>query len=670
MHPAPAVEYGRGWILVMGAAISSILFVLLVSQLPVAILADAAHDDAWFWRQAESIAAGHWMGDYNQMTLMKGSGYPLFLAISHALGIPLMTMQALLYAGACLLLGSAVYRMSSRPWLATLLVVALQWHPAAMAWTRVIRDNIGSSQVLVVLACLLHFLYASQTGRRGWWWAIMAGLSFAWLWSTREDGVWVVPGVVLLVLARAVQVAGDRSEIRRLGAGGVLAALAFAGWLSLVATANLAKYGVFVTVDTRESAYGDATTALQSVRVGLSVPYVPVPAEVREAIYPVSPAFASLRPHFDGAGRDWTGPGCGHYPHACGDYAGGWFMWAFRDAVASIGAYGSARSADAFYSRVAEEVGAACDDGRLRCATSFVPGMPPVTPAQWKTLPTHARSALALLVWQGISDQPAESHTRSVQVRAMWNFIGRPNVPDDADELGTWVTGWFHDTQPGWVRIRCENAGDSMAVSRQSSPDLADHFADPNAGEGRFAMAVPGITGCAVESTTGAGTVQLSDVTADVRGFSLGSGQLYFDSVLDGIPHHAKASATAQWFKTGTSHMYQAILPWLAVSGLLAFSWTTIRALRWRWREPLYILAATVWCLVAARCALLALVDMSSFPAMKVHYMQPAFPLLVVAAVVSLSLLSRDTRQIGATVAPDSDGARAGVSKLDFHPDE
>src|SRR5690606_14631099 len=128
---------------------------------------------------------------------------------------------------------------------------------------------------LIALACLLYFLYAPRAGKRGWRWAVLAGLVFAWLWSTREDAIWVLPGVALLVLAHAAAAWRGRIGRRRLGVGLALMAFAFAGWLSLVAGVNMAKYGVFTTVDTRATAYRDALSALQRVRVGAPVHQVP-----------------------------------------------------------------------------------------------------------------------------------------------------------------------------------------------------------------------------------------------------------------------------------------------------------------------------------------------------------------------------------------------------------
>ncbi|MBJ6982590.1 hypothetical protein [Luteimonas sp. MC1572] len=638
MPARPGIDAWQARGIAVALALSSLLFIALVHHLPVSILAGASYDDAWFWQRAEGIAAGRWLGAFDHMTLIKGSGYPLFLAASHVLGLPATTMQAVLYALACLLLGGAVYRMSGRPLLAMLLVIALQWHPAALGWNRVIRDNIGGAQILIALACLLYFLYAPRAGKRGWRWALLAGFAFAWLWSTREDGIWVLPGVALLLLAHAAAAWRERAGRRRLGVGLALMALAFAAWLSLVAGANLVQYGVFTTVDTRATSYRDALSTLQRVRVGPPVAQVPVPERVREAVYVASPAFARLRPYLEDPAQR-GGDACRLPPHACSDYSGGWFLWALRAAAASIGEYRSAPAADAYFRQVADEVDAACDDGRLACTSRLAASIPPVDQAQWSTLPARVAKATTLLTWQGIGGGQPPSDTATSGVRAMWRFVGSPPVRDPAAALGVQVVGWFHDTRPGWLAVRCAGADGRVEVTRQPSPDIALHFGDPAAGMNRFNVVLPTLEGCAFESTTGGASVPLMALAAPPRAVNLGSGTLNIDTVFEGIPRAAREDAWPRAARHVVWRVHEYVLPWLAIAGLLAFLWATSSAVRSRRVAPLYLLAAVAWCLVAARVGLLALVDMSAFAAIRVDYLQPAFPLAVLAAIASLASL-------------------------------
>lgn len=613
------------------ALVSAVLFVALVSFLPIEVFGDAGHDDAWFWRKAESIAAGGWLGPYDQMTLMKGAGYPLFLAFTHVLGLSLMTTQALVYAAACLLLGAGVFRISGRPWLSLLLVLALQWHPAALAWSRVLRDNVTAAQALLVLACLLHLGCAAQAGRRGWGWAVLAGSTLAWLWLTREDGIWILPGVAGVLLALGWQMRRDRAPRRALALGVGLAAMIFVGVLSVVATVNLARYGVFATNDFKGPGFGDALSALQRVRVGEPVAYVPVPKKVREAVYAVSPTFARLRPHLDGNGRN----------AGSGDYKGGAFPWALRRAAASAGAYASAPTARRFHGQIADEVQRACDDGRLACAPEGFGLMPAVTAAQWQTLPERIGKAASMLVWQMRRDGWGGGHLDVPASYSMWEFVGRPRVLEDPARLGDRVSGWFRDPGGAWIRLRCADVGEPIAIVRRPSPDLVRHFGAQELDQNRFSVAMPAVDGCAFESTAGGGGVALA---ALARGhtFPLGTGQLRIDAIQPGISPSSQMPPAAWRIRSWIGYAYAVVLPWLAGAGLLAFGWTSVRALRQRRLDPLHMLAAAAWVLVASRLLLLLLVDVSAFPGLRVHYMQPAFPLALLAAVASLALLTSD----------------------------
>src|SRR5690606_31345254 len=120
-----------------------------------------------------------------------------------------------------------------------------------------------------------------------------------------------------------------------------------------------------------------------------------------------------------------------------------------------------------------------------------------------------------------------------------------------------------------------------LPIPRRPSPDLARHFADADAAMSRFSVRVPTVEDCVFFSTTGAGEVHLplgpdgAPATA-----ALGAGTLHVDSVFAGIPHEAQADPRARAFRHLLNLLYDAILPWLTVAGLLAFAWATGVAVR------------------------------------------------------------------------------------------
>src|ERR1700681_4912126 len=64
----------------------SAVYVLVYVHTPLAIML-LPHDDTLFVKLGRYLAEGKWLGPFDQSTLMKGPGYPLFLALANWLGI-------------------------------------------------------------------------------------------------------------------------------------------------------------------------------------------------------------------------------------------------------------------------------------------------------------------------------------------------------------------------------------------------------------------------------------------------------------------------------------------------------------------------------------------------------------------------------------------------------
>lgn len=370
MAATPALS-ARRWL--WAAAIVTLFKLWLTRGQDVYALGYAAHDDVLFLRLAENIRHGAWLGPYDQLTLAKGPMYSIWIAALALLHIPLYFANQLLYAGACALLvqacAPAVPSCTARFVGYTLLL----WNPMsydASSLGRVLRQHIYSPQVLLIFAGLIALHYRRDLpAKKLAPWAVMLGLALGTFYLTREEAVWIAPSAALLGGA-ALWLAwrASRNALRSL-----VRALALATGVALlpvllVSTLNYRSYGWFGTVEFRASQMQQAYGALVRVQAGPALPFVPVTRQAREAIYQVSPAFAELRPHLEGdLGRGWADASSGitGRPAEEREIGGGWLIWALRDAVAAAGHGHSAGEALAFYERIATEVNAACEDGRL-----------------------------------------------------------------------------------------------------------------------------------------------------------------------------------------------------------------------------------------------------------------------------------------------------------------
>jgi hypothetical protein len=621
--------------LLIAIGVSSVLFLLLSLHLPVALYANAADDDALFSTHAASLYAGHWLGPYDLHTLVKGPGYPLFLALNAVLGLPITLSQALLYALACGLLARSLYRLHGSLSVAVAALVAVEFHPAVFP-VQIVRDDISPAQVLLIIVCLLEFMFL-QTGVKGRLaWAAAGGFCFVWFWLTREDALWIVPAMAMLGACRLWQC--RRRAVPLLTGFFVFAAVAASGWLA-VAAVNDAAYGTFSEVDFNTGPFAQAVQQLQRVRVGAPQAYVPVPQKVRLAIYAVSPSFASLQSYLEGPGQSWGSFGCREMPSTCGDIAAGWFAFALRSAVSATGHYSSPQTAADFYRRITDEVSAACAAGRLQCVAPSLRLMPAVTAAQWRQAPADFRKAARLLLMRTKLTRPESSLGNAVQLAAMDNILGRPlRTPATYEGAALELTGWYAATDHGWIAISCDETGSIvlLPVQHYPSPDVAAALHDPMADHARFVLALPSATDCGLQPSPGGGGV-VTFAGAKPGPVSFAGARMFLDSVQSNAP--VITGTTAEAILRALRWVYAMILPAACVVAIGSCLWCCV--VRRQLLTDLAIVAVTFWILALTRVCVLVLVTVSAFPAVIQRYMLPAYPALCVAIVLSIAMFFR-----------------------------
>ncbi len=623
------------------------VFVALCMHLPVAIYANASLDDALFIKNSQHLASFHWLGPFNQTTLAKGTFFPIFLALNSYLGVPVTLSIALFYALAVWLFVRALLLHGLSRWGAWLVFVVVLFQPAIFP-TRIIRDYIYHSLALLVLAGILSIWSQTQVQRRFNPNTFLFGLAWGAFWLTREEGVWILPGVAVFLAYQFFSLRNSRLQMWALARGIFVYLLGALVLPVCVASLNWLNYGAFQTVDFKSRNFEAALNRLNSVSIEREVPYVPVPAEKRALIYKVSPSFRKLEDYLEVRGRAWMQPGCAHYPMTCGDYAGGWFMWALRDAVADAGFYRQPGAADQFFASLASEIDIACREGALACKESVLPFLPQIPAQNLSKIPAAVKEALALsLYWTPISLSDGESWGSGGVLNDMGLFLGNPKrTPTLAEQVSTF-SGWYYGADGEWLESICDRSGQTVvvAIERLNSPDIAAHVGDSTATQQRFGMSFKDSENCKIVASKSKNEVlSASDAlrlpSASVQ---LGSGSIHFDHRSSGT----KSFEAALQVKKLLAKVFQWIGAPLIGLSLICYLGTLIFSIVYKqYRSPLLCIASMLWILYGVRVVLVVLIDISSFPAVNYLYLTPVFPMLYSAAILSVLLVLELTQKV------------------------
>lgn len=616
-------------------------YLVLATLLPISILAGAMHDDGWFITKAQKIVSGHWFGGYDQMTLIKGPAYPFLLALNHFLGVPVTLGQALVYLAACALAVRVMRSLGLRPWLALVVFAVLLFHPALFP-TRVVREGIYAALTLLSLVGVAAVALRPDSRSRPRALALY-GLAAGLFWTTREEGVWLLPALLVLIGFGLFARRSDRAGLRAYGRDLAVLGLWSVLLPTLFALVNYVRYDLFLTVDIKEPGYVAALNRLNDIDVGSEIARVPVPRAKRRAAYAVSPAFRELEAYFEDPENKWRIPGCNADPQSCGDYGGGWFLWALRDGVSQLGHYETAATAATFYRRIADEIEVACRDGRLSCRPRLVSFLPQL-PADWTAaLPDKVQGAVGVTLYQqGVVFGAPLSMPSADRVAAARDFLGRPRITPLDGPKTLAVAGWLHRADGRWFVLECGSATGNVRrdVARRPAPPQAAGLAGTASGVHGFTFEVAVADDCRIVfDDAWQAPLRLNDlIVRKARAISADDGTLRITRRTSGDP--MAESAIVMDVKRVLIGLYHALMPVLAGVGVIAFAvgWGLVFAGRVA-RPQLLVLASAAWCAYLSRIGLIVLVDISSFGAIVSRYLEPAFPLLTVASLAGIAFV-------------------------------
>src|SRR6476661_3163976 len=284
----------EGWYLTY-ILLLGLIYALVAAGKPVSIYSSIG-DEPLFFRQGMNIAAGHWLGSYDSTTFVKGVGYPFFLFVNYMSGLPIGIGQLILYFIAVIYFSYTLAKIGRNDIIKFVIPPLLLVTPALFSQElqRLLRDTFYCSIMMLYLASLLDLLLLESGSRPRLVKAALVGVFAALLWITREEGVWIIPPTLLVLVASLARIKKTRSFGRTVALEVLTAAICTAGILIAVAGTNRFFYGTFTLNEIKGRSFQSALIALQRASAPYWRPYLPVPKAARLEIYKQSPTFAQL----------------------------------------------------------------------------------------------------------------------------------------------------------------------------------------------------------------------------------------------------------------------------------------------------------------------------------------------------------------------------------------
>ena len=320
-----------------------------------------------FDAQSYLVMAQHWYWDQLWM-YVRPPIFPLYVAVVHEFGIPLRLANEAIYLAASASIALALLNLCYPRWAVLALFALLAFLPSSIAIL-----SLATPEVIIAPLTLLMTAEIVRTltgdGRRLWVHATWLALISALLWYARPETILVFGGLAvapMLTLGAGVFRIMPLRQVMPLSAaliGLPAAAIAILGLV--IAIMNGRHFGRFFSGDDLHApAFVRAYALLQAIDVGAAVRYVPVSHDQLTKAEAVSPAFREIAPFFRSERGEYYKKVSLQYAGVENEFAGGWWIFVFREAVAQAG-YHSVAETDAFYTRLANEIEAARDTGQI-----------------------------------------------------------------------------------------------------------------------------------------------------------------------------------------------------------------------------------------------------------------------------------------------------------------
>jgi hypothetical protein len=651
-HETPAIS---GWIW-LAALLLIGLKLWLARGLTFNAIGYMSADDQLFIHQAVSILRGDWLGSYNYLTLFKGPFYPLFIAGTFLTGLPLLSVQQGLYALACLAVCLALAPLLRRQVLAVILLAILLFNPMSATntvATRVLREGIYPALSLLTLAGAIGLvLRLEKPLRRRIAWLVLFGTSLSAFWLTREERIWLLPALFILVGVAIYRMRAQSGFNWRSVTINLALPLGLLGAAVLtICGLNSAHYGVFAITEYDSPVFLKAYGSLTRVKPETWQPLIPVAAETRQRIYAVSPAFARLEPWLEGdIGQLYARYG-ENVKSDRREMGGGWFHMALRESIDQAGFTADGRFPAKYYRQLAAEIDSACDAGMLDCIPPRSSFLAVWNNAYFSPLIKNTWEALRYLVsFYGYDGSLKDCLGTDAQLEP---FIDLSHERCWHTHLSVLVEGWV--VKPGeaislWVY---DNAGNKIVspTAHQLSPDVSEHFAAlgldaPEAVTALFQLEADCPAGCSLVVKGEDGRVIKAIDLVNPGSFEDNpdpQGLYYQLYTIDWRAGDEQQLASLYRLNSLKSRLlqklgriYQISFPFLVLIALIVYIYQTIRLINKRKNYLIWGILTSFLVAIGTRLAMLAWLETSSINAIITTYLSPLHPILILFVIISI----------------------------------
>lgn len=630
------------------------IYFIYTLHYPIFLDFNAIGDDALFIQQAKSIISGEWLGKYNSYTLIKGPFYSIFLAFNYLIGTNIVLLQSFLFILSLFIFikvvrdiffSNDISKNKLYSYCIFLFYIFVLFDQRLLS-TRIIRDNIYIPITIITLSSPIYaFIYSKRCNIPLF---SFFGLFVGFFYITREEGIWILPYLALIFILGFIH--NKKKYTAKYYIMNNIFIFIFSSLTILtLSLINYIYYNTFTINEIKYSSFTEAYKNLRSVNVGDQKQYLSIPKKTRESIYKISDSFNDIKYYIenDPTTNILLSTSCDLYPHLCGDYTDGHFLWAFRYAVDSAGHYNTPQQAESFYKKISSDIKNSCENGYISCTKpifSFMHTMPEKFFTKILLSSLDATKNILYINFNPYNNKSSNIYTNDAG--DMINILGNPRY-SYKNNIISYISGWYYSEDRTWISLSCfskyHDGFVKIVPEKLESPDVSAHFNDPLSNKQRFTLRNIDKACLLFFENDDKDYIKIENIHSNIQiQTKKEKSILYIDKAIYPIDRKNLIFLFEKFF----IYSYKILIPVYFSIGLISFLATFFILVIKKKIHYTFTIASSLWLLFILRIFILSVINITSFPAFSVEYLKPAQAVIHISSLFSILTLIYTVKNI------------------------
>jgi len=334
--------------------ILTIIRLLMSLDLPVYYIRNLRYDDVLMIDLADAFKIGNYLGEYSNVTLIKGIIYPLFLSFCQFFKLSYSLILTIFYILSCIYFGTSLNKVVKNKKIVIVVYLVLLFNPISYSmelFQRIYRNALSLGETLLFFGLIIRLVACNETKNNVINYLLL-GLITSIMLLTREDSMWAFVTIIVLIIYKVLVNKNIKAFLLSL-----LPIIGIIINLNIVSLINYHYYGIYTYNEISNSEFSKAYLKIQEIKDDNEETRYSITKDTFYKLADLSDKFDITRKDIDNLYKSW--------PDDNGEINNGNIIWAFRHLIYSNKKFKDGKSANLYFKELSEDVERLFEEGKL-----------------------------------------------------------------------------------------------------------------------------------------------------------------------------------------------------------------------------------------------------------------------------------------------------------------